>query len=327
MKLQTKQLKAFDSIAGQMKPNTILPILSYLKFDNGLIIKSNLESFVTMEADFEGSFLVDEKILMSFVNSVNADEINIEIKGTTVVISNGKEKITSPTDEVVNYPVTTFDDLKETELSQEILSAVKIASNFTMDREDAPYAQCVFLGNGMVGATTGYIAYVEKTKEKLPEIVLEKSAVSAIKNFHSVTFSQNDSHQFFANHIFKFGFVKKETKYINLAPFVKLPNEEKIKINKSEIIRFCDTCINSSQSRAIVSKIEKDKLSMIDSAYGIDYEKPLEVELKDFSFNSVFMSKMLKAIPAEEVYFIRSDKKYIVTDDNNFVSLIMEMQS
>ena len=77
MKLSTKQLKQFNSIAGGMKQNNILPILSYLRFKDGTITKNNLESFVTMEADFEGSVLIDEKILMSFVEYTNAEEINV----------------------------------------------------------------------------------------------------------------------------------------------------------------------------------------------------------------------------------------------------------
>lgn len=326
MKLQTKELLKFNSVAGQMKPNNSLPILSYLKFEDGIITKSNLESFVTMEADFKGSFLIDEKILMSFVNSISADEVDIKINDNSVTISHGKEKMISPTEPLINFPAISSEELDNIEFSDGIMSAIKTSINFTVENDSVPFAQCVFIGNGLIGATTGHIAYIEKTEEQLPEIVIERNVAAAIKNFNTISFSQNDRYQFFTNHIFKFGFVKKETKYINLNPFVKLPKEEKIMVNKSEIIKFCDACVSSSKSNVIIASIVNNKLSMVDANYGLDYEKPLSVNLKDFTFNPALMGKMLKSLPDESVYFIRDKAKYYVTGDSGFVSLIMEMQ-
>ena len=77
MKIPTKQLKAFNSAAGSMRQNSILPILSFLKLDKRTITKNNLEAFITMDIDFEGSYLIDEKILMGFIESVDAEEIDI----------------------------------------------------------------------------------------------------------------------------------------------------------------------------------------------------------------------------------------------------------
>ena len=183
MKLLTKQLKTFNSIAGGMKQNNVLPILSYLKFEDGYITKNNLESFVTMEADFKGKCLIDEKILMSIVNVTKEEYIDVAIKAKSVILSYGNKKDTSPTDDISNFPAINEIDGKEINISNEVINAVKIASNFTYDRDDAPYASCIFLGNGIVGATSGYIGYTQKNTENLPEIVLEKNAASAIKNF------------------------------------------------------------------------------------------------------------------------------------------------
>ena len=223
MKLQTKQLKQFNAIAGSMKHNGILPILSYLKFEDGIITKNNLESFIEMEADFEGSVLIDEKILMSFVDSVNAEEIDVKVNGTKVTLSHGKEKDNSPTDDVKNFPQSAGSDNEEIEIPQEVLNAVKVAANFTMDRESMPYTSCVFIGNGLVGAITGFVAYVEKAGEGLPEIILERNAISVIRNFNTVSFSENDCYQFFTNNIFRFGFIKKDTKFINMKPISVMP--------------------------------------------------------------------------------------------------------
>lgn len=325
MKLQTKQLKKFKSIAGSMTQNKLLPILSYLKFDKGEITKNNLESFMVMNAEFEGSCLIDEKILYSFIESTNAEEIDVAIKDKSVIISHGKEKMISPTEPVINFPISSISEGKEIELSYDVIRAINVASNFTMEGV-MPYSQCVFVGKGLIAATTGYIAYTEKVDKELPEIVIEKNAATLIKNFESVLFSQNDRCQFYSNHVFKFGFIKKETKFLDMNPFAIVPDEESVEINKSEIIKFCDTCINSTTGRIVVANIVEDKLSMADGGFGIEYEKPLSVKLPNFTFNPTTMSKMLKSIPDEKVNFIRSKDKNYVTGDSGFVALIMEMQ-
>jgi hypothetical protein len=326
MKLLTKQLKTFDSVAGSMPQNRILPILSYLKFEDGYITKNNLESFVIMEADFKGRCLIDEKILMSFVNSTNADEIDVKVDGTSIILSHGKEKMVSPTDDIINFPESKLSETEEIEIDSDVIRAIKTAANFTIERENTPYASCVFLGKGLVAATTGFVAYTEKAPDSIPEIILEKNAISVIKNFTTISFSQSDSYQFFTNHIFKFGFIKKDTKHINMLPFSKVPEEEKVLVDKKEIIKFCDACVSSCQSPVITANIKMDKLIMEDAAYGIKYEKPISVILKDFSFNPALMGKLLKSVPDEQVYFIRGDKKYYVTGASGFVSLIMEIQ-
>lgn len=326
MKLKTAELKQFNSIAGGMQQNKLLPILSYLKFDKGQITKNNLESFICMDADFEGSCLIDEKILFSFVDSTNASEIDVTIKDKSVIISHGKEKMISPTDDIKLFPETLVADGVETELSNDVLKAVKIALNFTMERDNMPQTTSVFIGNGLVGATTGFIAYIENIKSEMPEIVMDKNAASFIKNFDTVLFSENERCQFYTNHVFKFGFIKKETPYLNMNPFIALMPKDavSVEVDKNEIIKFCDTCVNSTTGRVVVAQIIDDKLVMNDSGYGIEYEKPLSVKLENFTFNPVIMSKLLKSIPDEKVNFIRAKGKYYVTG-NGFVSLIMEM--
>lgn len=328
MKLLTKQLKTFNSIAGGMKQNNVLPILSYLKFDDGYITKNNLESFVTMEADFKGKCLIDEKILMSVVNSTSEDVIEISVKDKSVIISYGAKKTVSPTDDMINFPANDEAKCKEIELSPEIIKAVKIASNFTVERENVPFTSCVFIGNGIVAASTGFVAYAEKASKKLPEIVVERNAAAAIKNFESVSYSENDSYRFYTNHIFKFGFIKTDVKFYDMRPFSVLPKdvEEKNSINKKELLEFCDICVSSSGGRPISANLKGKMLTMVDADYGINHEHPISVELPEFNFNPSIMSKMLKSLPNEEIILIRSKDRYYVTGESGYVALIMEMQ-
>ena len=326
MKLQVAELKKFKAVAGTIKHNSILPILSYLRFDKGYVTKSNIHSFVSMETDCDGSFLVDEKILMSFVESVRGSEIDVEVTPKSVILSCGKEKVVSSTDEVKNFPNVSEDTAEEIELDEELLNQVKIAAEFTADREDVSYTQCVFVGNKLVAASTGYIAYTHPIDEKYPQMIFEKDIVAAISKFTSVYFSQTDKYSFFRNGIYRFGFSITETIFVNMKPFSVIPQgAESEEVDKDEIISFCEMCINSCQGRFVLAKVEGDKLVMDDPAFEVHYEKPLSSSLKPFMFNPIFMSKMLKSLPDEKVFFSTGTNKFYVTGSGSYVSLIMEL--
>lgn len=326
MKLNTNELKAFKSVASAITPNKILPILSYLKFDNGTITKNNLESFVTMNAQVDGCFLLDEKVLMSFVDSVDCKEIDVKIEGKTATLSNGKEKMKCPTGDVINFPVSSNGVHDATPLDEEVLEQIKIASKFTMERDNLPLAQCVFVGNGLVAASSGYTAYTKLVDKDLPIIVIGKEAATAISGFSQAEFSENETYQFYKKDVYRFGFAKTEVKFLDMKPFSIVPEGEKIAIDKQEIIRFCDACVNSSKSILVFASIEGDRMVMNDAAYEINYEKPLSVKLPEFTFNPAYMSKLLKSLPDSTVYFTKGIDKFFITGDSGFVSLIMEMQ-
>lgn len=325
MKLNVHELKKFNSVTSSMKYNGILPILSYLKFKDGIITKNNLEQFVEMEANFEGECLIDERVLMAFVNSVSCEEIDVKLEGKSVVLSCGKRITKSPTDEVANYPTVEDNNLEGIVIEEEIINSIKIASGFTIERENLPYTQCVFLGHGFLGAATGYIGYVEKLDDKFPEMILDKNCISVIKGLNNFSFSQNDAFQFVRNGVFNFGFRKTDTKFINFAPFYNVDGDKKVSLDKSEIISFCDYCVSSTPSKVVIAKVSGNKLSMEDADFSISAESEISAELDDFVFNPSFMAKMLKSVPDETVTFIRSKQKYFVTGKSGFVSLIMEM--
>lgn len=323
MKLQTNQLKQFKAAASAIKQNNILPILSYLKFDNGTITKNNLESFIIMDSDFEGTMLIDEKVLMNFVDFTSASEITATVKGTQVIITDGKTKVTSPTDEVKNFPTNTETDTEQIELSANILYAIKAASNFTMDDQSMPFKEFIFVGNNIVTASNGFIFYGEKTTGA-PQITIGKDAASAITKFESVLFSENDTYQFYSNGIYKFGFIKKDIKFLDMTKFMNLPESDKVEVNKSELIKFCDMCISNTPGRVVTAKVDGNLLSMVDAGYGINIETNISATLDTFGFSPAYMIRMLKSLPGETLQFIRGKNKYYITGETGFVSLIME---
>jgi hypothetical protein len=210
-------------------------------------------------------------------------------------------------------------------LTTDILKSIKIASNFTMDRESLPFASCVFVGNGIVGASSGFVAYVDKADKDLPNIILEKPALSALRGMEFVMFQQNETYNFFSTGSFRYGFRKKETPFVDMDRFSTVPDEKAYPTDKNEIVRFCDAINNICTGRIVVSKITEGKLSMVDVDYGINYEKPLSSEVPDFSFSPTMMSKLLKSLPDEQIKIIKSKNKFYITGEGSYVSLIMEL--
>jgi hypothetical protein len=326
MKLKTNELRKFNAVTSSMKQNGIIPVLSYLRFKDGVITKNNLEQFVEMEADFEGECLIDERVLMAFVNSVSGDVIDVKIDEKSVTMVCGKRVTKSPTEAVENYPLVEDNNLEGIAIDEGIIKSIKIASNFTMERENLPYTSCVFLGRGILGAATGFIGYVEKIDESIPEMILDRNAISVIKGLNNFNFSQNESFQFIRSGVFNFGFRKTDTKFVNYAPFAEVTITNGVEVDKHEIISFCDYCVGSTPSKVVIAKVSGNKLSMEDADYGISAEQELSVELEDFNFNPSFMGKLLKSVPNDTVTFLRAKQKYFITGESGFVSLIMEMQ-
>lgn len=323
MKLKVAQIKEFKKIASGIKTNQTLPVLSYLKFENGYITKNNLESFVTMKADFEGNFLLDEISLFSFIDSITADEIDIEISQTQALFTFGKEKHKSPTEDVSGFLVLPEITGEAFVLTPKILNEIKTAALFTQDIENTPYASCIFVGRGLIGACINHMAYT-KIMDGLPEIIIERNSMQILKNFDSLEFVDAGNYTCFSSGNFKIGFIKKDTKFLPLSPFAIVPEGKSVDIEKYEIIKFCDSCITACMGRFIQINVENGKMHLADSAYGIEKEKPCELE--DFGFNPTVMSKLLKSLPDEKITFTKSDRKYYMTGPGGYVALIMEMQ-
>lgn len=324
MKLQISQLRQFRAAAQGIKQNNLLPILSYLKFDNGTITKNSLDSFVQMKADFKGSMLIDERALYTFMDFTDADTIDVTAKGASLTITDGKTKKIAPTDDIKVFPSTSMPASDAVELNTEILQTVKTALSFTDENGANEFSKYVFIGNGLIGATNNFIAYT-KPCGTLPDIVIGKDAAVVIVKYPSVIFSENDTYQFYEIGDFKYGFCKTETPMINLTPHSKLPDIDRTDVNKYPIIKFCDMCVSDCPSRVVVAEFLGGVMQMNDAAYAINNTSPMDVVIEDFTFNPGLMSKLLKSVPGDTLQFVKSGAKYYITD-GTFVALIMEMK-
>ncbi len=327
MKLKIKDLKKFNAVAGGMQQNRLLPILNYLKFHEGYITKSNLKSFVIMESDFKGSVLLDENILYSFIERLSGEFVDVEVKGKSVFLSSGKEKISHSFEDVINFPIVPDEPENSYLLPEEVMGQIKIASNFCVDIDDAPAARYVYVGNGMVCAMNGIIVYINKGSEDCPKIMLDKNSIQGIKNLGQVHFSENEQYNFFSTPSFRLGFIKAEVGFLDFQPFLTMqPKEGGVTMDKGELLNFCETAVKITAGMGVIAaKITGEKISMEDGKYGIAYEKNISKKIDDFMFNPIYMAQQLKSLPDDELTFTKKEGRYYVTGESGFVSIIMEM--
>lgn len=335
MKIKVSDLRSFKANSGFIKQNNIIPVLSYLKFENGSVTKNNLNSFIIQSVgNSNESFLVDEKILMNFIDCTSESEIEIKLKDKRIHISDGNTKVTSPTDDLVNFPTNENEELEKTELDAEVLSAIKIASNFIMAEEgDMPVKAYVFVGGSLVAGSNGFIVYLEKFDKALPNFLLSKEIASSLGKYSSVSFSQSGNYYFLETDKIKLGFIKPNQGFVDFSPFSNFnKNVPSFVINKNEFIRFNDMAVSSTPIKGVPAtfSVEKKKMKLDynDTNYEINISKEIPAEGTmegSFTFLPNNLNPLLKSVPDEILTFYQAKDRYYVTGDSGFVSFVTRM--
>lgn len=333
MKISVSELKSFKANASFIKQNNIIPVLAYLKFENGCVIKNNLNSFLIQKiGKFKESILVDEKILMAFVDNASSDEIEISVSGKRILITDGFTKDYSPTDDIINFPTNENGVFDKVQISAEVLASIKTASTFILSEETMPNKSNIFVGKKSVAGSNGFIAYVKTFDTDLTQMVLSKDTCTAISKFGSIDFYESENYHFFENDKCKFGFIKPTYPFFDLTVFGKYDNEAPhFEVNKFDLIKFNDLAISSPSKKVVATlKVQSEvmKLVMKDSDYERDVEKDISVTGEDvslFAYMPVNLNQLLKNVPDNDVTFYQAKNKYYITGESGFTTLIMEV--
>lgn len=333
MKISVSELKSFKANASFIKQNNIIPVLSYLKLENGCITKNNLNSFLIQKVGkFKESILVEEKILMAFVDNASADEIEISVSGKRILITDGFTKDYSPTDDIINFPTNENGVFDKVEISTQVLSSIKTASTFILSEETMPNKSNIFVGKKSVAGSNGFIAYVKSFDHDLPQMVLSKDVCTAISKFGTINFYESERYHFFEKDNCKFGFIKPTYPFFDLTVFGIFDNEAPhFEVNKFDLIKFNDLAISSPSKKVVATfKVQSEimKLVMKDADYERDVEKDISVTGEDvslFGYMPVNLNQLLKNVPDADVTFYQAKNKYYITGESGFTTLIMEV--
>lgn len=336
MKLKTAELRSFKQNASFVKTKGILPILGYLKVADGTITKTNLESFIVQDIECKGSILLDEVIFFDFLSRTKEPTIEVTVKDKRVTISDGTmPKVSFAEEDITAFPSIPESDGESVELSNEVFCAINYAANFA-DHMDLPDMRGhVFMGGETIFGGNGLICYMEKFKEKLPNVPILKDHATVIGKFNSASFSESEKYIFFQTESCRYGFIKSMYPFTDMSTVIKLDKKDKSFIlDKSDLLTFSEMCVSNTKAALRIANlsVKQNKLcmEMVDTDYEVEVKQAVPIgdgEMDgEFAFNPVMMATMLKNLPDNELTFYRNNGSLIITGDSGFTSIIQQLQ-
>jgi DNA polymerase III sliding clamp (beta) subunit (PCNA family) len=286
MNIKVKPLKSFFQLSSGISVNNIIPILGYIKLDNGELIKSNLQTFIQHKVDIPNniSVLLDEKVMGAFLKDCKSEEIEFKVeqkvvnkeKRSEVWLIDGKRKIKFQSPDISDYPKFP-DSEKENEitLDDEVLGAIGRASKNVGAVGANEVLDFIHLSNGYVIGTDRAKFYCKKILG-IPSVVIDTETANTISQFSEVNFYQKGKYNFFNTGNTVYAFIQPEVKSPDLMPFIpKEQPKEVIEFEVAELVGFCDTVVAASASKVLNCALKGNKLSFKDADYDIDYDMEL----------------------------------------------------
>lgn len=332
MKLNVKELKAFKQKSAFIKKNNVLPILDFLKFENGTVTKSALHEFIIQDIKCSETFLVDENILMNFIDRCDSDEVTVKVDGNKVILSDKKTKVISPTEDVSHFPVHEITIENPFTFDIHHLEAMQIASEFVAATEDA--AGYVHVGGPNIMASDRIIAFMKSFNDDFPKIILRKSEIVAISKFDEIVFTENEKYHYFATDGLKCGFLKAaDIPFFDMSKLLEYSKElPKTLFDKSDFVKFNDLCLSCSPQKFPTATMTPNKRNIDLTLQDTQYERTISTQIlaenkdqfKPFMFLISYMNRLLKSIPNGPIGLYRGPVCFFLTGDGDFTALIME---
>lgn len=332
IKIPVADIRAFKKNTSHIKKNNIMPILDFIKFDNGAITKTNLHEFVVQESSFTGSFLIEERVLFNFIEYTSATEITFVSDGKKITLSDGSQKTTATQGDVSLYPLTEIPPIETVSLTDTILKLFGAAAKYTKEDDKDLIISHIFIGGNVITASDRYIAFYRKIDRDLPKTAIPRSVAERVSSIDPADFSQTENKLFFKTGKTLYGFRKTEATYVDLGKYFECEKITSFHAPKSDLIGFNEMCLSMSLSKLCYPILQitngRLKLTANDGDFAIDNEKEIEVVGQmgeKFKTDASWFNRLLKTAPDEELTFSRIQGMMYITGDSGFTSLIMEL--
>lgn len=332
IKVSVSDIRSFKKNSSHIRGKGIIPILDYIKFDNGVITKTNINEFVVQESNFSGAFLIEERILFNFIEYTCASEILFIADGKKVTLSDGSQKTSSSQGDINLFPEIEDPPKESVSLTDVILKLFGSAAKYTQDGNDDLRKSHIFIGGDAIMASDGFIAFYRKIDRELPKTAIPRSVAERVSSIDPADFSQTEKKLFFKTGKVIYGFQKTEATYIDMRSFFNYNKDTTFHAPKLELIAFNEMSLAMSKLKLCHPCLEiingKLLMSAVNSDYGVDNEKEVEVVggMGDkFQYDAVTLNRLLKTAPDDELTFSRIKGMMYITGDSGFTSLIMEL--
>lgn len=324
MILSVKSLKAFKSASSFIKPNGLIPVLAYIKFGAGTITKNNLNAFLVADMPGAEPMLVEELSLWKAVDNASGDTIELTRTDNTITIGKAKHQTITdafPDNATPSGPAIPIDS---------ILPDIAICSALVSTEELETKFHFVHVNNKSVGATDKIVMYYNTHPDDLPSMILRKEVAQTVSRLNGVSFSENDSYQFFTVPGMLYGFIKPEGKDFDLTQYFKLPvNAPSLVLNKSDIVAFSNYIIGYTPAALFWTDLVVDgpvTLGFNDTdwkkSYSTDVDATITGEHPPIRWNAVLMQRLLNVLPDEQITMYRAKDQYYITGSSGYVALI-----
>lgn len=328
MNIKTSSLKAFQKLAGNIKPNSILHAVDYLKFEPGKITKSAFSSFIQFDCEgIDETLLVDEKQLFNILNVTNSDFLNISKKGNKTTISDTRDKLSFQAADIVSFPVIPEIIGDTVALSQEFKEALHMAAFFPLRVETIPTAKSfVMVGKRTICSSDGFIAFHSSIEEDIT-LVLDKNIAAMVSKLSLTGFANGDNYYFFFFPGVTMGFSTQEIGFTDMNVFFPKEKRELSFVTSSDDLNSFNSLAMKAADNCLCI-MSKDKIRMDNSMFHVHLEREvtgIDIE-SEFYYNPEQMNRLMAAIECEELEFYEADRMfYIKSGDYKFSTLIMKI--
>lgn len=325
MILSLKSLRAFKSKSAFIKPNGLIPVLSYIKFDIGTITKNNLQAFLVADMPGAEPMLVEELALWKAVDNATGETIEITQSGNTISIGKAKHQTIAdayPSNATPDGPAIPIDHL---------LPDIAICAALVSTEEMETQFNFVHIGGRIVAATDKIVAYYNEHPDEVPTMMLRKEVAFEVAKLKDVKFSENDSYHFFTTYGYLYGFSKPESKLLKLDEYFKLPvGAPSLALDKHDLISFNNYVIGYTPAALFWADVvvEGDALSLSfndsewNKSYSADVPAVVTGEHAPWRGNAVLMNRLLKVLPDDAITLYRLKEQYYISGESGFVALI-----
>lgn len=299
MILNTQIFKDFFALTKAMKPNNILPIYSYIKLSKGTLEKCNggvycKFSFECTE-DFEPVLL--EEIEMQTIVNNGGDTIELTI-ADVITAKSGKLKISFTPADVADFPSFPEGTGELTPVDTRVLAtAAKYVDPKNIGWMQHPVAD----QNGILG-TNGFTIFYHNTP--MPAMVLSIECCNIIDGLTDVHHYASGNTDFFVTDDVKYGFTQTSFNVPNYMSVVERVQQGDIKVNKADLLLFCDTCTVRSDKPAVMKPSDMGMLlQLMDADKGKSNEMVIDCTgtVTEFKFKPALLASLLRPLPYKEL--------------------------
>lgn len=328
MILKLSDLKAFLPAASSIPSNGILPIHDFVRCKDGVLTKSNANTYVSMKADFTGEVLIEERVLGAFMKRA-AGDIKVTQKGYKITLDDGVNKISSPTADIANFPHPQEPDGISFELSEPVCKAIGRAAGPILEDQSGIMQKChVFVGDGAIIGTNDFYGMRQDMEDNPGKLFLTKAEAKIVGRLPGCTVSETENWHFFQTQNYTWGTIKSQARYFDLRQYFKTGTPE-FTIMRSSLTGLLEAalpaCAGKDVTAHFVASGGKMRLCVQDRAYDIDAVQEVDcpVDVPVFGFDPGYMLKLLNMFTADELDFSPAARMYLISGGGR-VGLIMQ---